>query len=73
VVEVEQLKREVTDTLQQLVMLAHCHLPLRCRFCHEPIDLVDCEIAVINKGTVEDGVYHSWCHEQAFPSEYGLK
>jgi len=67
-----QLVREVKDTLGQFVMLARSGLPLKCRFCCQPVHLHEGG-TIINKGSPEDGIYHIWCHQEAFPEKYGLK
>ena len=66
-VEKSQLVSEVKDTLHEFVALVNSRFPLKCRFCHEPINLEDGGVVTDN------GVYHGWCHERAFPSEYGLR
>jgi len=70
-----QLVRELNDTLRQLVMLTRSGLPIRCRFCQREIPLEHfafssgVPLAIINKGTSEDGVYHMKCHKQAFAED----
>ena len=70
-----QLVREVQDTLQQLIMLVKSGASIRCRFCQREIPLEHfafssgVPLAIINKGTSEDGVYHMKCHKQAFAED----
>jgi len=54
----------MSNTLKEFTTVTNAHIPLKCPWCHKPIDIED--DLIITK----DGVYHHDCHWHAFPNEH---